>query len=63
MPWELVVSPDGKTLYVADADSNEVSVIATSSDTVTSAIPLTGDPDTLALTAPTPATATSRPAS
>jgi YVTN family beta-propeller protein len=35
---------------VADPDSNGVSVISTSSDTVTSTIPITGDPDTVGLT-------------
>jgi YVTN family beta-propeller protein len=83
---------------VADTDSDQVSVISTSSEKVTGTIPLSGGPDTLALTPdgsqlwvggltsaivtvldtatqsvvgsinaeatePTPATATSRPAS
>ena len=50
LPWQLVVSSNGKTVYVADPDSDQVSVISTSSDTVTSTIPLSGGPDTLALT-------------
>ena len=50
LPWHLVVSSNGKTVYVADPDSDQISVISTSSDTVTSTIPLSGGPDTLALT-------------
>jgi YVTN family beta-propeller protein len=37
-------------LYVADPDSNQVSVISTKTDTVTGTISLAGGPDTLALT-------------
>ena len=48
--WQVTISSDGKTVYVADPDSNQVSVISTSSDTVTSTIPLSGDPVSLALT-------------
>ena len=29
MPWQLALSSDGSTLYVADGDSNAVSVIST----------------------------------
>ena len=50
MPWQLVLSSNGSTLYVADGDSNAISVISTASDTVTSTIPDPGDPVSLALT-------------
>ncbi|HEY2174370.1 MAG TPA: hypothetical protein VGH85_11215 [Mycobacteriales bacterium] len=44
------VSADGKTAYVANPDSDSVSVIDTTSDKVADTIAVTGDPDTLALT-------------
>ena len=50
LPWQLAVSSNGKTVYVADPDSNQVSVISASSGTVTKTLSITGDPDTLALT-------------
>jgi YVTN family beta-propeller protein len=50
MPWQLVVSSDGKAVYVADPDSDAVSVIDTATGTVSHTISITGDPDTLALT-------------
>ena len=50
MPWQLALSSDGGTLYVANGDSNSISVISTASDTVTSTIPDAGDPVSLALT-------------
>jgi YVTN family beta-propeller protein len=46
----LVLSSDGGTLYVANGDSNSISVISTASDTVTSSIPDAGDPVSLGLT-------------
>jgi YVTN family beta-propeller protein len=51
MPWDIVLSADGKTAYVANPDSDSVSVISTASLAVTSTISVPGDPDTLALTA------------
>ena len=50
LPWDVVISADGKTAYVANPDSNSVSVIATASNTVTSTVSVPGDPDTLGLT-------------
>ena len=50
LPWQLALSSDGSTLYVADGDSNAVSVITTSSDTVTNTISVPGDPVSVALT-------------
>ena len=48
--WQVTISSDGKTVYVADPGSNQVSVISASSGTVTSSISISGDPDTVALT-------------
>jgi YVTN family beta-propeller protein len=50
LPWQLVLSSNGSTLYVADGDSNAISVISTASDTVTGTISDPGDPVSLALT-------------
>jgi len=50
MPWGLALSPSGSTLYVANINSNEVSVISTSSKKVTSTLPVSGGPDVLAVT-------------
>ena len=50
MPRDIVVSADGKTAYVANPDSDSVSVISTASNAVTATIDVTGDPDTLGLT-------------
>jgi YVTN family beta-propeller protein len=54
MPWQVVASPDGKTVYVANPDSNSVSVISVASGAatakVTSTLTVPGVPDTLALT-------------
>ena len=50
MPWQVVTSPDGKTVYVANPDSNSISVISAATRTVTSTVTVAGDPDTLALT-------------
>ena len=50
MPWQDAVSPDGKTVYVANPDSNMVSVIDAASGTVTSTITVPGDPETLGFT-------------
>ncbi len=43
-PYGIIVSPDGKTLYVSNLQSNSVSVIATSSLTVTQTISVGGGP-------------------
>jgi YVTN family beta-propeller protein len=51
MPWDIVISADGKTAYVANPDSDSVSVISTASRAVTSTVSVSGDPDTLGLTA------------
>lgn len=50
LPWQLVVSASGKTVYVADADANAVSVINAATRTVSQTITVPGDPETLALT-------------
>ena len=50
LPWDVVVSADGKTAYVANPDSDSVSVISTAALAVTATIPVSGDPDTLGLT-------------
>jgi YVTN family beta-propeller protein len=44
------LSSNGGTLYVADGDSNAISVVSTTSDTVTDTISDPGDPVSLALT-------------
>ena len=46
----VALTAKGDTLYVADPDSNQVSVISTKTDTVTKTISLAGGPDVLALT-------------
>ena len=51
LPWQAVFSSDTSTAYVANPDSNTVSVIDTATNSVSSTIQVTGDPDTLALTA------------
>jgi YVTN family beta-propeller protein len=51
LPWDIVISADGKTAYVANPDSDSISVISTASRTVTATVSVSGDPDTLALTA------------
>jgi YVTN family beta-propeller protein len=45
-----VVSADGKTAYVANPDSDSVSVISAAANAVTATIGVSGDPDTLGLT-------------
>jgi YVTN family beta-propeller protein len=50
LPWDVVVSADGKTAYVANPDSDSVSVISTAALAVTATVPVSGDPDTLGLT-------------
>jgi YVTN family beta-propeller protein len=50
LPWGLALSAKSSTLYVADPDSNQVSVVSTKTNTVTSTISLAGGPDTLGLT-------------
>jgi YVTN family beta-propeller protein len=50
LPWDVVVAADGKTAYVANPDSNSVSVISTTSNAVTATVSVPGDPDTLGLT-------------
>jgi YVTN family beta-propeller protein len=50
LPWGLVLSADGSTMYVADGDSDAISVINTKSDMVTATIPDAGDPVSVALT-------------
>jgi YVTN family beta-propeller protein len=50
LPWDVVVSADGKTAYVANPDSDSVSVISTATNAITSTISVSGDPDTLGLT-------------
>jgi YVTN family beta-propeller protein len=50
LPWDIVVSADGKTAYVAGPDSDSVSVISTASNAVTATVSVPGDPDTLGLT-------------
>jgi YVTN family beta-propeller protein len=42
LPIGVAVTPDGNTVYVANADSNSVSVIATATNTVTATIPDVG---------------------
>ena len=50
LPWDIALSADGKTAFVANPDSDSVSVISTATDTVTATVPVHGDPDTLGLT-------------
>jgi YVTN family beta-propeller protein len=50
LPWDIVVSADGKTAYVANPDSDSVSVISTASNTVTATVSVSGDPNVLGLT-------------
>lgn len=50
LPWDIVVSADGKTAYVASPDSDSVSVISTAASTVTATVSVPGNPDTLGLT-------------
>jgi YVTN family beta-propeller protein len=50
LPWDVVVSADGKTAYVANPDSDSVSVISTATNAVTATVSVSGDPDTLGLT-------------
>jgi YVTN family beta-propeller protein len=50
LPWDVVVSADGKTAYVANPDSDSVSVISTVRNAVTATVSVSGDPDTLGLT-------------
>ncbi|HEY6495393.1 MAG TPA: YncE family protein [Trebonia sp.] len=50
LPWDVVVSADGKTAYVANPDSDSVSVISTAANAVTATVSVSGDPDTLGLT-------------
>ena len=50
LPWDVIVSADGKTAYVANPDSNSVSVIDTATNAVTATLSVPGDPDTLGLT-------------
>jgi len=50
LPWDIVISADGKTAYVANPDSDSVSVISTASNSVTATVSVSGDPDTLGLT-------------
>ena len=38
LPWQMALTPDGKTLYVADGDSDAVSVINTATNAVTNTI-------------------------
>ena len=50
LPWDVVLAADGKTAYVANPDSDCVSVISTATNTVTATVSVPGDPDTLGLT-------------
>ena len=50
LPWQVIVSADGQTVYVANPDSNSVSVIDATTGTVSHTISVAGDPETLALT-------------
>ncbi len=50
LPWDIVLSADGKTAYVANPDSDTVSVISTAANAVTATVTVPGDPDTLGLT-------------
>ena len=50
LPWDIVVSADGKTAYVANPDSDSVSVISTATNTVTATVSVSGDPNVLGLT-------------
>ena len=50
LPWDIVVAADGKTAYVANPDSDSVSVISTAANAVTATVSVPGDPDTLGLT-------------
>jgi YVTN family beta-propeller protein len=50
LPWDVVIAADGKTAYVANPDSDTVSVISTATETVTATVSVPGDPSTLGLT-------------
>jgi YVTN family beta-propeller protein len=43
LPWQLAISSDGSRIYVADGDSNAISVISAASGKVTSTISDPGD--------------------
>lgn len=48
LPWAVALSPNGATAYVADPDSDDVSVIDTASGSV-STVTIAGDPEALTL--------------
>jgi YVTN family beta-propeller protein len=50
LPWQMALSSNGSTLYVADGDSDAISVVSTASDQVTATIPDAGDPVSVGLT-------------
>jgi YVTN family beta-propeller protein len=49
-PWQVVISPDGKTAYVANTLSNSLTPVDVSTDTAGTAIPAGTDPLDLAIT-------------
>ena len=49
-PWQAAVSPDGSTVYVANPDSDSVSVVSAATGRVENSYAVRGDPDTLSLT-------------
>jgi YVTN family beta-propeller protein len=49
-PYDVVVSPDNKTVYVASRGSNTVVVINATTNTVTTSIPVGNTPNGIAIT-------------
>jgi YVTN family beta-propeller protein len=49
-PWDIAITPNGTTAYVANDGSNNVSVIDTATNTVTESIPISAYPYGIAIT-------------
>ena len=50
MPWGVAVSPDGKRVYVANQQSNNISVIDTETNRVTATVSVGSSPFGVATT-------------
>jgi YVTN family beta-propeller protein len=51
-PWDLALTPDGKSLYLVNESANDLSVVSTASNTVTDTVPVGEYPQGLAITPP-----------
>jgi len=51
-PWDLAITPDGKSLYLVNENANDLSVVSTASNTVTGSVPVGEYPQGLAITPP-----------